>query len=183
MGLDGVLRGASWELSQADNSRSTRGGSISASHVHKKRKLDTKSERVTKWTTCALSGEPLKAPVVADFLGALYNKAAVLEFLLARAGVFNDESEVHRYLNQIRASGGAFDHITSSKDVFEVRLGDQEQATPPETDASQQAVYRCPITDLPCDSYPFVALATCGHVFSERAQREMKDGTCSLCGK
>lgn len=42
--------------------------------------------RLTRWTTCALTGEPLAPPVVADYLGALYNKAAVLEFLLARAG-------------------------------------------------------------------------------------------------
>ena len=46
------------------------------------------------------------------------------------------------------------------------------------------APYRCPITDLPCDKFPFVALAGCGHVFSERAQREMAaaDRTCGTCG-
>ena len=51
MGLDGgtyitrsdVLRGQSWELNKAENSRSTRGGSVTG--VHKKRKLDRDTER------------------------------------------------------------------------------------------------------------------------------------------
>ncbi len=50
--------------------------------------------RLTKWSTCALSGEPLATPVVCDFLGQLYNKAAVLEFLLAKQGVFSEEAQV-----------------------------------------------------------------------------------------
>lgn len=48
--------------------------------------------RQTKWSTCALSGQPLQAPVVADHLGSLYKREAVLEFLLARAGHFTDEA-------------------------------------------------------------------------------------------
>jgi len=43
----------------------------------------------------------------------LYNKCAVLEWLLARAGRFADEAAEHRYLNQLRTSAGAFDHIIS----------------------------------------------------------------------
>lgn len=70
---------------------------------------------MTRWTTCALSGQPLQPPVVACFLGNLYNKASVLEFLLARAGHCADDAAMHRYLNVIRTSGDAFDHITSTK--------------------------------------------------------------------
>lgn len=51
MGLDGgtyitrsdVLRGQSWELNNAENSRSTRGGAVTG--VYKKAKLDPKLER------------------------------------------------------------------------------------------------------------------------------------------
>ena len=51
MGLDGgtyitrsdVLRGQSWELNKAENSRSTRGGAVTG--THKKPKLDPKLER------------------------------------------------------------------------------------------------------------------------------------------
>lgn len=39
--------------------------------------------RMILWTTCALSGLPLVAPIVADALGQLFNKQSVLEHLLA----------------------------------------------------------------------------------------------------
>lgn len=83
--------------------------------MHKRRTLDARTSRVTRWSTCALSGAPLASPVVACFLGRLYNKAAVLEWLLARAGRFEEEADVHRYANQLRQAGNDFDHITSIK--------------------------------------------------------------------
>ena len=54
MGLDGgtyitrsdVLRGQSWELNKAENSRSTRGGAVTG--THKKAKIDPKVERYVK---------------------------------------------------------------------------------------------------------------------------------------
>jgi hypothetical protein len=45
------------------------------------------------------------------------------------------------------------------------------------------APFCCPITQLRCDHYPFVALRTCGHVLAERALKEAgADGTCPICG-
>lgn len=37
----------------------------------------------------------------------------MLELLLARAGRFADEAAEHRYLNQLRTAGDAYDHIAS----------------------------------------------------------------------
>ena len=34
------------------------------------------------WSTCALSHQPLRLPVVSDALGTLYNKDAVIDYLL-----------------------------------------------------------------------------------------------------
>lgn len=66
--------------------------------------------------------------------------------------------------------------------MFEIKGLGSSAVAPPETEGGEPAApFRCPVTDLPCDRYPFVALATCGHVFSERAQRQMADGTCSIC--
>ena len=123
MGLDGgtiisrsdVLRGQSWEVTNAqDDSRSSRGGSVGTARVFKRKRLDRHTTKVTQWTTCTLSGAPLEpGHVVACFLGRLYNRAAVLEWLLARAGQFEGEAEVHRYANQLRESGDAYDHLTS----------------------------------------------------------------------
>lgn len=36
--------------------------------------LDPAAHRHTKWTTCALSGQPLAVPIAADWLGRLYNR-------------------------------------------------------------------------------------------------------------
>jgi Rtf2 RING-finger len=40
--------------------------------------------RASKLGTCFISQEQLRYPVVADLIGNLYNKAAVLEYLLAK---------------------------------------------------------------------------------------------------
>ena len=60
MGLDGgtymsrsdVLRGSSWALSTADNSRSTRGGNVQSGTVFQHRRLDSRAEK------CALCPPP-----------------------------------------------------------------------------------------------------------------------------
>lgn len=76
----------------------------------------------------------------------------------------------HRYLNQLREGGGAFEHLQSLRDVFAVHLvpGAVDTAA---ADAGSRAAprYVCPVTELPCTSYPFAALPACGHAFSSRA--------------
>lgn len=52
--------------------------------------------REVAWVSCALSGQPLKAPVVADPTGQLLNKDAALELLLGRKGAFADAAAEHR---------------------------------------------------------------------------------------
>ncbi|KAL4422990.1 hypothetical protein ABPG77_005470 [Micractinium sp. CCAP 211/92] len=208
MGLDGgtiisrndVLRRSCADLNNADTSRSTRGGAIRG--VHKRRQLDAKTAKVTQWSTCALSGERLAAPIVACFLGRLYSKAAVLELLLARAGRFADEAAEHRFLNQLRTAGDAYDHITSLHDVFtlqyEPAAAEAGAAAPVAASSAEggadpelPAPYTCPITQLRCDRHPFAALRPCGHVFSERALKALASGggsagstgaaTCPTC--
>ena len=64
------------------------GGSTNASRAElvKLKKAPAKIERdaayAMRWTLCAMSHEPLAAPVVVDCIGNLYNKSAVLEHLL-----------------------------------------------------------------------------------------------------
>lgn len=45
---------------------------------------DPRLVRNSKLSCCHLSGHALQPPIVADFLGNLYTKADVLEYLLAR---------------------------------------------------------------------------------------------------
>ena len=55
--------------------------------------------RQSRWSACTLTGKPLLGHVVADYLGSLYLYEAVLEFLLARAGLsVDDESQVNHCL-------------------------------------------------------------------------------------
>ena len=41
--------------------------------------------KLAKWTRCNLSGEPLQPPCVADELGNLYNKDAVVQALVSKS--------------------------------------------------------------------------------------------------
>ena len=65
---------------------------------------DTSERRHALWTLCRLSKHPLDAPVMADALGQLYNKDALLEFLLRRgAGDASDaEKSVAGRLRGVR---------------------------------------------------------------------------------
>ena len=58
----------------------------------------------TRATACALSGEPLRPPLVADALGSLFNKEAVLSGLVARS------------------LPPALAHISSIRHVFDARV-------------------------------------------------------------
>lgn len=46
--------------------------------------VNPEEERLALWTTCRLSGEALCPPIVADELGSLFNKEALLQALLAK---------------------------------------------------------------------------------------------------
>ncbi|GMH36185.1 hypothetical protein BSKO_04053 [Bryopsis sp. KO-2023] len=188
MGLDGgtyitrsdVLRGQSWRLSQADSSRSTRGGCVSSSDVYQEERQERETTRLVSWSTCSLSGEPLESDrIVADFLGNLYNKAAVLEFLLGKSGVFKDEQSKHRFTNISLRCGAQFGHLMRSTDVFAINGSRQAFAKTPES--PEEMVFVCPITDLTCLRSQFSALATCGHVMSDRALKQITDNMCSVC--
>ncbi len=133
-GLDGgtyitrsdVLRGQSWNVATADDSRSRRGGYVSS--VYKPKTLTSAEHRYDDGaeaicyssdqficaqhtphlfsnaphlfsysnvvlSTCALSGARLTPPIVGDLLGALYNRTAVLEYVLAvRHASFSDDA-------------------------------------------------------------------------------------------
>lgn len=142
--------------------------------------------RSTKWSTCSLSNQPLQPPIVADYLGRLYNREAVLEFLLSRGGAFVDNMAQHRYLNQQRASKFGYEHLQSTRDIFPVHLTEVSARPaaerPTATDAEAAERFVCPVTHLHSTSYPFVAITACGHVFSDRAVKQMSDLSCATCG-
>lgn len=116
-------------------------------------KVDPAEQRLALYTTCRLSGEPLRPPCVCDDLGSLYNKDAVLMALISKA---IPKSLVH---------------LTSRKSVHDVVLYPAEGADP-------RVRFGCPITGLSMSGrYRFVAVKSTvderWHILSEKAVKEL----------
>ncbi|XP_069351678.1 replication termination factor 2 isoform X2 [Eulemur rufifrons] len=139
-------------------------------------KVDKDAELVAQWNYCTLSQEILRRPIVACELGRLYNKDAVIEFLLDKSAE--------------KALGKAASHIKSIKNVTELRLsdnpaweGDKGNTKGDKHDDLQRARFICPVVGLEMNGrHRFCFLRCCGCVFSERALKEIKAEVCHTCG-
>jgi hypothetical protein len=122
------------------------------------------------WTTDPLTNTPLRAPIVSDCNGVLYNKASILEFLLPGdddAGAKKTEAE--------KVLAGA---VRGLRDVVEVRF-----ERDPEAGAGEDK-WVCPITNKPLGpGAKAVYLVPCGHAFSGVAIREVADEKCLQCNE
>ena len=121
------------------------------------------------WSTCALSHEPLRLPVVSDALGTLYNKDAVIDYLL---NVGKEGGEVEKA--ELEKRGEAFkDRLRGLRDVVEVcfhteGLGDSQR-------------WVCPVTGKALGpGARAVYLVPCGHAFGEAVFKEMSGDVCLL---
>lgn len=131
---------------------------------------------MAKWHYCALSQEKLRRPIVACELGRLYNKDAIIEFLLDKSA---DKTPMT-----------AASHIKSIKNVTELKLadnpawsGDKESIKGDKYDDMQSARFICPVVGLEMNGrHRFCFLRNCGCVFSERALKEIKSEVCHKCG-
>ncbi|KAM7326793.1 hypothetical protein ACRRTK_013160 [Alexandromys fortis] len=122
------------------------GGTIPKRHElvkgpKKVEKVDKDAELVAQWNYCTLSQEILRRPIVACELGRLYNKDAVIEFLLDKSAE--------------KALGKAASHIRSIKNVTELRLsdnpaweGDKGNTKGDKHDDLQRARFICPVVGL-----------------------------------
>ena len=60
---------------------------------------------------------------------------------------------------------------------------DTDQADcPVSADVEQSARFVCPITHLSCLRYPFVAISKCGHAFSDRAIKQVRNPVLVFSG-
>lgn len=139
----------------------------------KKEEKDREAATAAKWQYCALSCTKLRPPIVACELGQLYNKVAIIEFLLNKDAFPSDVAS----------------HVRSLKDVVELKLtekaGYQEKAgNGGEYVDTQNSRYICPVVGLDMNGkYKFFYSRQCGCVLSERALKEVKSDTCHSCGK
>ncbi|RMB95878.1 hypothetical protein DUI87_27992 [Hirundo rustica rustica] len=153
------------------------GGTIPKRHElvkgpRKVEKVDKVAELVARWFYCALSQEKLRRPIVACELGRLYNKDAIIEYLLDKSP---DKTPME-----------SASHIKSIKNVTELQLvdnpawsGDKESIKGDKYDDLQSARFICPVVGLEMNGrHRFCFLRSCGCVFSERALKEIKAEVC-----
>ncbi|XP_062361259.1 replication termination factor 2 isoform X2 [Cinclus cinclus] len=153
------------------------GGTIPKRHElvkgpRKVEKVDKVAELVARWFYCALSQEKLRRPIVACELGRLYNKDAIIEYLLDKSP---DKTPME-----------SASHIKSIKNVTELQLvdnpawgGDKESIKGDKYDDLQCARFICPVVGLEMNGrHRFCFLRNCGCVFSERALKEIKAEVC-----
>lgn len=157
------------------------GGTIPKRHElvkgpKKVEKVDKNAELAAKWKYCSLSQEKLQRPIVACELGRLYNKDAIIEYLLDKSAE--------------RPNTEVVTHIRGIKDVKELNLTDnpawEGERRNTKGDCYEDmhcAMFICPVVGLEMNGkHKFCYLHTCGCVFSERALREVKTEICHKCG-
>lgn len=136
-------------------------------------KHDQDALRSIAWTLCRLSKTPLRAPVLADPLGQMYNKDGILEFLLRKNTKIAGEEELrvagHVRGLKVRVAMAKVLWLTR-QDLRELRLS-ENAATADET---AEFPFACPLTQRPMNGrHAFVYLRPCGCVFSESGLRNV----------
>ncbi|ODO06412.1 hypothetical protein L198_01644 [Cryptococcus wingfieldii CBS 7118] len=110
---------------------------------------------------CALSRKPLTKPVVIDPIGKIYNKDDLIEYFLDKS----------KYGDGDQICG----HLKGVKDLITLNLTSNPDYVPPSTNATStinRAPFACPLSLREmAGSFPFVALRSCGCVFSDAAIR------------
>lgn len=116
--------------------------------------------------------QALKPPIVACDLGRLYNKEAIIQYLLSRK---QTPSEVAA-------------HIRSLKDVTVLELTNNPAFKDVQSKGAEYvdhavAPYICPTTGLEMNGkYKFIFNRVCGCVFSDRARKNVNTEKCLKCG-
>ncbi|XP_030276362.1 replication termination factor 2 isoform X4 [Sparus aurata] len=157
------------------------GGTIPKRHElvkgpKKVEKVDKNAELAAKWKYCALSQEKLKRPIVSCDLGRLYNKDAVIEYLLDKSAE--------------RPNAETVVHIRGIRDIKELNLtdnpeweGERRNAKGDRYEDINCGMFICPVVGLEMNGkHRFCYLQTCGCVFSDRAMKEVKTEICHKCG-
>jgi len=124
----------------------------------KAEQADKANQTRARWFFCALSKRRLEEPVVSCALGKLYNKDALLEYLLDKTA-YGDGEEI-------------CGHIKSLKDVKTLKLtpnpAPAAQSETSATTSTERAQFVCPLNLKEMNGgQPFVYIATCGCVMSQ----------------
>lgn len=132
---------------------------------------DKEAEMAYRWRHCALTQERLEEPIVMCGLGRLYSKQSIIEQLLDKESDMPDSCKHIKSLRDVRGLNLTPNPIyNKDADKTEGLLD------------TRSAPYICKLIGLEMSGkFRFVALWTCGCVFSERALKEIGTNICSLC--
>jgi hypothetical protein len=76
----------------------------------------------------------------------------------------------------------SFSYLTSLKDVVPFQPSENPDFSYAASSGSNSFPFLCSITNLPADGeHRMFCIASCGHMFSEKALREVQTSTCLLC--
>ncbi|KAJ3856376.1 DUF602-domain-containing protein [Lentinula lateritia] len=133
----------------------------------KAEQADKANQTRARWFFCALSKRPLQDPIVSCALGKLYNKDAILEFLIDKSAYGDGE----------RICG----HIRSLKDVKTLRLTPNTSVSPSTSlDLTLRSPFVCPLNLKEMNGVqPFVYISTCGCVFSQAGLKTVVSASSS----
>ncbi|CCX05248.1 Similar to UPF0549 protein C1D4.09c; acc. no. Q10154 [Pyronema omphalodes CBS 100304] len=122
---------------------------------------DTQAQtRQYRWSTCQLSKRPLATPVVSDSLGRLYNKDAIIEWLLRGTEAYGDGEEVLQ------------GRVKSLKDVVEVKF-EVLREEGKDAESGREERWVCPVSRKELgQGVKAVYIVPCGHVLAESAVKE-----------
>ncbi|KAK5936832.1 Replication termination factor 2 [Knufia obscura] len=122
-----------------------------------------------RWSQCPLSHTALKKPVVADYAGDLYNKDAIIQFLLPEDVSTLDKAEAETFL------GG---RVKSLKDVVEIQFEVEHD------EKKNIDKWICPVTGKELGpAVKAVYIVPCGHAFSHEAIKAVKSNECVQCSQ
>lgn len=116
-------------------------------------------------TTCSLSHQPLRSPIVADRLGFLYNKDSVLKYLLSRIESFSSDPI------EVQKADRTASHIQGLKDVQTLKPTENaayKNATKKgEQEEDKPAPFICPLNQKEMNGrHRFVYIKPCGCMMS-----------------
>lgn len=143
-------------------------------------KQSQQEQEAHHWSTCPLSNKPLSRPIVSDCNGKLYNKDAVLEYLLP-ADDDDPNAAVRKVEQNEKVLRGS---IKSLRDVVEVKFEeDKDDAGKERKTDDGREIWVCPITRDPVGpGSKAVYLVPCGHAFRGSAIKEAGgDCVCLQC--
>lgn len=122
-----------------------------------------------RWSQCPLSHTALKKPVVADYAGDLYNKDAIIQFLLPDDVSTLDKVDAEAFL------GG---RVKALKDIVEVQFEVEHD------EKKNIDKWVCPVTGKELGpAVKAVYIVPCGHAFSHEAIKAMKGSECVQCSQ